>query len=46
MVAGEGGMRDYIKKCIKLEKMEIFHYLCALNSKKSGDTDIASIVKC
>ena len=20
MVAGEGGMRDYVKKCIKLEK--------------------------
>lgn len=29
-----------------VEKIEIFHYLCALNSKKSGDTDIASIVKC
>ena len=35
-----------LKKCIKLEKMEIFHYLCALKGKKSGGTDIASIVKC
>ena len=34
-----------LKKCIKLEKKEIFHYLCVLNSKKSGGTDIASILK-
>ena len=26
--------------------MEIFHYLCALKGKKSGGTDIASIVEC
>lgn len=43
---GRGWHEIILKKCIKLEKMEIFHYLCALNSKKSGDTDIASIVKC
>ena len=27
-------------------KIEIFHYLCALKGKKSGGSDIASIVKC
>ena len=38
-----------LKKSIRLKKnrkIEIFHYLCALKGKKSGGTDIASIVKC
>ena len=40
-------MRDYVKKMHKIgEKIEIFHYLCALKGKKSGGTDIASILKC
>lgn len=46
MVAGEGGMRDYVKKMHKIGENGNISLSCALKGKKSGGTDIASIVKC
>lgn len=44
--SGKGWHERLCKKMHKIEKIEFFHYLCALKGKKSGGTDIASIVKC
>ena len=45
--SGKGWHESLCKKIHKIEeKIESFHYLCALKGKKSGGTDIASIVEC